>query len=279
MEEAQPVPVHHLQNADFSDPLLTTAKCNRCRKPIPPGEYRVVIGAAEFGAVPRAIDSSTTGGRRRFLVFCAKCAFGVIQRTDEEGESFFANPIVKILFGPTRKQITQGIECEEWLLRECAKESRLADAERQAREGELATAVRRLDIQGIDALLPEVRGREASLDEMAAKHARRKNYGLPRSQQIDHNEAVEVVIGNAVAKLGDGGMGRRTTTSNDGPKLMAEYLKDTAKARTLKPFQRKVAELYARGKNQTEIARVLRISQPSVCRAIQALKVIIHVAV
>ncbi len=71
---------------------------------------------------------------------------------------------------------------------------------------------------------------------------------------------------------------RRTTVSKDGPALMAEFLR-SPRSTTLKPFQRRVAELYSLGKTQLEIVKEIgTTSQPTVCRALQHLKGIIHVS-
>lgn len=143
------------QNADLLDPLLTTATCKQCKCQIKPGEYRVVIVAAEVGRVPRRIDSSRIGGRRRILAFCARCAFGIIEGRDGEGETCFRNPLVRVLFGSTRKQISDDIAFDEQILREMAEEAKLMDAERQAREEELIAAVRCGDGNAVDAPQPQ----------------------------------------------------------------------------------------------------------------------------
>jgi hypothetical protein len=133
------------QNADLLNPLLTTATCHQCRRKIKPGEYRVAVVAAELGPIPQKIDSSAIGGRRRFLAFCARCSFGMVERYDGEGEVVLRHPLVRVLFGSTRKQIAQDFVIDETLLREYAEEGKLEEAGRQAVEKELTAAAGRED--------------------------------------------------------------------------------------------------------------------------------------
>ena len=141
-------------NADLLDPLFTTATCSQCRRQIKPGEYRVVVVAAELGTVPQKIDSSCVGGRRRFLAFCAWCAFGIVGTRDEEGEVILRHPLVRVLFGSTRKQVSQDFMFDDRFLRELAEEGRLADAGRQVREKELIAAVRSGDGNAVETRPP-----------------------------------------------------------------------------------------------------------------------------
>src|SRR6266850_1348011 len=124
-------------NSDLLDPLLTTATC-KCGRKIKPGEYRIVVVAAELGLVPRTIDPSSIGGRRRFLTFCARCSFGVRERGDIDGSfgGVFGPQIVRMLFGSTAKQVSQDFLLEQRWLKEWAEEGKFADAEREAREKE-----------------------------------------------------------------------------------------------------------------------------------------------
>jgi hypothetical protein len=245
-------PVESPLNSDLLDLLLTTATC-RCGRKIKPGEYRIVVVAAELGMVPPAIDPTAIGGRRRLLTFCAPCSFGVKKRDDIDGspEEVFGPQIVRMLFGSTARQLSQDVMLEERFLREWAEEARFADTERETREKALTAAVRRGDGQVIDQMLPVHPVKE---DLLA--------HGL--GGQIYQADVP------------------RATVSKDGPQLMAEYLRST-KSNTLKPFQRRVAQLWSAGKNQTEIANELArefpnsSSQPTVCRVIKILKAIIHV--
>jgi hypothetical protein len=143
MEASQP---EQPQNDDLLDPLLTTTTCNQCRIQIKPGEYRVVVVAAELGTVPEKIDPSRAGGRRRFLAFCARCSFGIVGlRVDEEGEFVARHSLARVFFGSTQKQVSQDLSqglMYERFLRNWAEEGRLTDAGRQARENELVAAVR-----------------------------------------------------------------------------------------------------------------------------------------
>jgi len=269
--------------ADLTDPLRVGATCAGCKRQIKPGEYRVVVVAAEIsGRKPFATGLETDlffgHGRRTFLAFCYRCAW----RNDSAGwdSSGGRHPLMRVFFGATAREIAQDVQFEEYVLRELAEAGKIDRAEKDFRERQLEIAVRQGDVQGIDAVLPpEVRRREASLDATAENYARRRNSNLPKSKQIGHNEAVGIVTDRAVADVGDDcATSLRTTTSNDGPRLMAEYLKDEVKKATLRPFLCSVAVLWAEGKNQGEIAQALRSSQPTVSRAIQALKKIIHVA-
>lgn len=211
------------QNADLSNPLLTTATCNSCGLQIKPGEYRVVVVAAELGTIPHKIDSSRIGGRRRFLAFCARCSFGVVGGSDDEGRFVLRHPLVRVLFGSTRKQISQDIafeKCFDEHLMGIAEEGRLEGAGRQVREKELTAAVRCGDENAIDApraratvskkddralvaeylLSPEARALKLSMRRTGELYSMGKNQKEIETELGRHQSAVSRVLRDLKAK-------------------------------------------------------------------------------